>query len=347
MKTHKHLFALLSLIVFLLPWGIDCFFPEWKVTNYASGVAILLGVAYAALFGAPLLAVTSKAVPWMLGASIVGIGFTTNLMVVLSTGQCAFLYTVVAILSTLLLGVAIGRWLKLEENTSLLISVGTAICGGSAIAAAAPVLKAKAHEIALATATVFVLNGIALVLFPMIGHALDFNQAQFGTWAALAIHDTSSVVGASLAYGEEAKVVGTTVKLLRALWIVPVAFSLSVWVGLRNRATMEGAKGKVKVKVPWFIPGFLIATALFTFLPEILPDAGDKALAAFSKGLKSFIKYFMVLTLFWVGSNISIDKVKAMGIRPLVQGMLLWVIVATAWVLVLLFSGLPYPGQSI
>ncbi len=342
MKTKTLLFILISLIVLLLPWGLDCFRPAWKVTNTAPGIAILLGVLCTAAIGAPLQKVTSKAVPWMLGSIIVGMGFSMNLIKILQTGGVAFLYTAIGITMTLALGLWLGKRLKLESNTSILISVGTAICGGSAIAAAAPAIKAKAYEIALATATIFVLNGLALILFPILGNMLDFSQAQFGTWAALAIHDTSSVVGATMAYGDEAWGIGVTVKLLRALWIIPVTLCLSLWVGAHS--TEE--KSKRKLNVPWFIPGFLIAAALVTFLPMVLPDCCDAAIATISKLIKSIAKYVLILALFWVGANISLDKVKAMGIRPLVQGVILWVIIASVWCAVLLWSGLPYPGQS-
>ena len=199
-----------------------------------------------------------------------------------------------------------------------LVSVGTSICGGSAIAAAAPVLNAKAHEVAIASATVFALNAVALLVFPAVGHALNFSQEQFGYWAALAIHDTSSVVGASFQYGPTALEVGTTVKLARALWIVPVTLFLSCFVA----GTAEGEKRKIQLKVPWFIPGFLIASAIVTLLPVLAPAGGV---------LKEISKYLMITTLFLIGSNLSREKLKEIGLKPVLQGIILWVILSVAW----------------
>lgn len=211
-----------------------------------------------------------------------------------------------------------GKKLGLPKHTLYLISVGTSICGGSAIAAAAPVLKAKAHDIAIASAVVFTLNAVALLVFPAVGHALGMNQYQFGCWAALGIHDTSSVVGAAMSYGQEALEVGTTVKLARALWIIPVTLFLSMFVA----DAAPGEKRKIKFRVPWFIPGFLIASALVTWVPGT---------AEGGRFLKEFSTCLMILTLFLIGANLNRAKLRELGLRPVLHGVALWIILAGIW----------------
>lgn len=311
-SVNKTFFVIAGIAFFIVPW----IFP--RLGNYAPGAAILAGACCAFAFGNPFREVTAKAVSPLLGAAIVGMGFGMNLPAVLKAGASGFFYTVLGISAGLGIGILLGKKLKLGRDTMMLISVGTSICGGSAIAAAAPVLKAKAHDIALATATVFILNGVALLVFPPLGHWLGFNETQFGTWAALAIHDTSSVVGASMQYGETALEVGTTVKLARALWIVPVALFIAFLVRKDN----QGGEGKTKVKVPWFIPGFLLAAMFVTWVPGV-SDAG--------LFLQTLSKHLMVLTLFLIGANLSVDKIRELGIRPFLHGVILWVILATAW----------------
>ena len=241
-----------------------------------------------------------------------------NLLKVLQAGADGIVYTLIGIVAGIGLGVAAGKMLKMPRNTMYLISVGTSICGGSAIAAAAPALKAKAHDIAIASATVFALNAVALLIFPVIGHALDFTETQFGYWAALAIHDTSSVVGASFQYGPTALEVGTTVKLARALWIVPVTLFLSWFVAEKE----EGESKKIKLKVPWFIPGFLLAAAIVTAVPVTAAAGGF---------IKEISKYLMITTLFLIGANLDRQKLKELGLKPVVHGVILWIILAAAW----------------
>jgi uncharacterized membrane protein YadS len=204
-------------------------------------------------------------------------------------GANGFLYTLIGIAMGIGLGVFFGKRLKVPRNAAYLVSVGTSICGGSAIAAAAPVLKAKPQDIALASATVFSLNAIALWVFPVIGRCLGFSELEFGYWAALGIHDTSSVVGASMAYGEEALEIGTTVKLARALWIVPVTLFLAWFVAEKE----EGENRKFKLKVPWFIPWFIAAAALVTWLPMLIPAAADAVSTAgnFIKNISNHSAY--------------------------------------------------------
>ncbi len=291
--------------------------------NYASGAAVIAGALFAAILKNPLKPYTVKLVPQFLGAAIVGMGFGMNLPQVLDAGAEGILYTVVGIAAGLGLGYMLTKKLALPAKTGLLISVGTSICGGSAIAAAAPAIKAKSHDIALATGIVFLLNAVALIVYPPIGHLAGLDQTQFGIWSALAIHDTSSVVGATMQYGPRALEVGTTVKLARALWIVPVSLMLSLYYEhRRSRDGNGGGKRKLKLRVPWFIPGFLAAAVLVTLLPAARP-AGN-CLAGLSKNL-------MVVTLFLVGGNLSFDQIRTLGVRPVAHGVLLWLTLSVCW----------------
>lgn len=314
----KVFFILLTIAFFAVPW-------LWEpARNWAPGAAVLFGIIFAVTIGNPFAAYTGKFTSHLLGATIVGMGFGMNLIDVLRAGGHGFIYTFIGIAGGLALGMLLGKFFRVSRNTASLVSVGTSICGGSAIAAAAPAIRAQAHETALASATVFMLNAIALWIFPVVGRALDFSEEQFGYWAALGIHDTSSVVGASMAYGETALEIGTTVKLARALWIIPVTLFFS-WF-----ASAEGEKRKLTFKVPWFIPGFLIASALVTWLPKWLP-ATSEAVEFSGSLLKDISKYLMIATLFLIGANLNRDKLKELGIRPVIQGFVLWVILASVW----------------
>ncbi len=308
----KSVFLLVAAAFFAVPWAVPV------TRDYAPGAAVIAGILFAVSWGNPFSSVTSKLTSPLLGAAIVGMGCGMDLISVLRAGANGIIYTLIGITAGLGLGVFLGKKLRLPRNTAYLVSVGTSICGGSAIAAAAPVLKAKAHDIAIASATVFTLNAVALLLFPAIGNTLAMTETQFGYWAALAIHDTSSVVGACFQYGPAALETGTTVKLARALWIVPVTLFLSCFA-----APVEaGEKRRIKIKIPWFIPGFLIAAALVTALPALAP-AG-----AF---LKELSKYLMILTLFLIGSNLSSARLKELGLKPVLHGVLLWLFLAAAW----------------
>ena len=311
---------MLRKIVFIFAAAAFFFVPYfWSpAKDFAPGLAVITGIIFAVTWGNPFSKFTAKITSPMLGASIVGMGCGMNLIEVLQAGAHGLIYTFIGITAGLCLGVLAGKLLKLPKDTTYLVSVGTSICGGSAIAAAAPVLKAKSHDIAIASATVFTLNAVALLVFPAVGHWLGFSQAQFGYWSALAIHDTSSVVGAGMQYGPEALEIGTTVKLARALWIVPVTLFLSFFVAEKE----PGEKSKVKFKVPWFIPGFLIAAALVTWIPVIAP-AGQF--------VKNLSKFFMIVTLFLIGANLSREKLKELGFRPVLQGLILWVILSCVW----------------
>jgi uncharacterized integral membrane protein (TIGR00698 family) len=234
---------------------------------------------------------------------------------VLEAGKNGVLFTIATIFGTLALGYLVGKLLKVEDKISSLISSGTAICGGSAIAAVAPVIDADSDEISVSLGTVFILNSIALFVFPFIGHSLDLTQNQFGIWSAIAIHDTSSVVGAAAKYGDEALQIATTVKLARALWIAPVALFFS----FLYRAKI-GEK-KTKIAVPWFIFLFLLATVFRTYAPDIiLPSIFD--------ALVNLAKTGLTVTLFLIGASLSRETLRKVGIKPLVQGVLLWLVIS-------------------
>lgn len=278
-------------------------------------VALALGLFAAFSFGNPFPGLTGKPTRLLLQASVILLGFGMNLDAVYRAGKDGIFFTIATIFGTLVLGYFVGKLLNVGEKTSSLISSGTAICGGSAIAAVAPAIDAEAEEISVSLGTVFVLNSIALFVFPVIGHALDLTQNQFGVWSAIAIHDTSSVVGASAAYGPEAMAVATTVKLARALWIAPVAL-LFAFIYRQSKG-----ESKATIAVPWFIFLFLLAAAARTFAPSsILPSIFDS--------LVTLAKAGMTITLFLIGASLSRKTLKAVGLRPLLQGVILWVLIS-------------------
>lgn len=272
-------------------------------------IALLAGLIYGLSFAHPYTADSKKLSTFLLQASIVCLGFGMNLHEVIRAGRSGFVYTALSITFALLVGLAIGRLFSVRYIPSLLISTGTAICGGSAIAAVGPVVNAGDEEMAVALGTVFVLNSVALFLFPAIGYALHLTQAQFGLWSALAIHDTSSVVGATAKYGAEALTVGTTIKLARALWIVPLAFAIALF-----------RKERTQIKWPWFILLFCMAAVAATYVPLF---------ATLYPKLSMLGKAGLTVTLYLIGTGISKATLKQVGVRPLLQGILLWAIVAT------------------
>lgn len=277
-------------------------------------VALFLGLAFALIFGQAYPKFNKKVSKYLLQYSVVGLGFGMNLQASLQSGKEGMTFTVVSVVGTMLIGWWIGRkLLKVDRDTSYLISSGTAICGGSAIAAVGPVLKAKDTEMSVALGTIFILNAIALFIFPAIGHALNMDQQQFGTWAAIAIHDTSSVVGAGAAYGEEALQVATTIKLTRALWIIPLALATSF---------IFKSKGQ-KISIPWFILFFVLAMVFNTYVLS-LTDTG----AAIGSAINGLARKSLTITLFFIGASLSRDVLKAVGIKPLVQGVLLWIVIS-------------------
>lgn len=297
----KSLFLSASLLC-LTPW-------------ISSGQALLLGLILALSLGNPFADQAKMLTHKFLSLAVIGLGAGMNLNVVGEVGLHGIGYTVLGIASAFLIGTTLGKLLKTERNTSLLITMGTAICGGSAIAAVAPVIKAKHHEVTVALGTVFTLNAIALFIFPWVGHHLSLSESQFGLWSALAIHDTSSVVGATLQYGSHALEVGTTVKLARALWIIPVA----ALIGFIRSKENADVTGTTKARRPWFILGFILVAALVTWLPGLQP-AGHL--------IEQGAKHLMVLTLFLIGSGLSRAMLRDVGFRPFIQGIGLWAIMA-------------------
>ena len=286
----------------------------------APPVMLFMGLAYALICGQGYPSINKKMSKLLLQYSVVGIGFGMNLYESLASGREGMLFTIVSVVGTLAIGMLIGRkLLKVDKETSYLISSGTAICGGSAIAAVGPVVKAKPENMSVALAVVFVLNAIALFIFPTIGHWLGLTQQEFGTWAAIAIHDTSSVVGAGAAYGEEALKVATTIKLTRALWIIPLALATSFIFKSKDR----------KITIPWFILFFIIAILLNTFVLDAIP--------AFGAIVSGIARKCLTLTMFFIGASLSTDVLRSVGIKPLIQGILLWLVISVCSLLYIIF----------
>lgn len=274
-------------------------------------IALVLGLFAALTFGNPFPEQTKKATKILLQTSVVLLGFGMNLTSVIKAGKDGIVFTIVTIFGTLIVGYLTGKLLKVEEKTSALISSGTAICGGSAIAAVAPAIDADGEQISVSLGTVFILNSVALILFPIIGRALNLSQNQFGIWSAIAIHDTSSVVGAAQSYGADALAIATTVKLARALWIAPVALLFSFIY--RSK--------KAKIAIPYFIFFFLLATLIRTYMPgEFPPSVFDS--------LVNLAKAGLTVTLFLIGASLSRETLKKVGIKPLFQGVLLWILIS-------------------
>ncbi|MDB4902862.1 MAG: putative sulfate exporter family transporter [Mucilaginibacter sp.] len=290
--------------------GIFILCAAFCLTPFASpALALLMGLIFAQFVGHPYPHLNHKATNLLLQVSVVGLGFGMNVHSAMQAGKEGILFTIASITGTLIFGYFMGRWLNIEKKTSYLISSGTAICGGSAIAAISPVIKAEEKQISVAMGCVFVLNSIALFIFPLIGHHLNLSQTQFGLWCAIAIHDTSSVVGAASKYGTHALEVATTVKLTRALWIIPVAF-ISTFV-FKNKSQ--------KISVPYFIGLFLLAMIAKTYIPVV---------SVISPLLISIAKAGLTLTLFLIGTGLSRKVLYAVGFRPLLQGVVLWVIIS-------------------
>ncbi len=283
------------------------------MAGLSSGVALLLGIVAGVATKNPYIDYTRKYTSRLLAWSIVGLGAGVNLSVVAEAGLQGIGYTFVGILATLLVGTLLGRVFGCEKQLTLLICCGTAICGGSAIAAVSATIGASAGATSVSLATVFLLNALALYVFPYVGNLLELTQSQFGLWCALAIHDTSSVVGAALGYGSEALNIATTVKLSRALWIIPLCFALSFRV--REHSQEEA---KVSAKKPWFILGFLLMSAIVTTFPE---------LTKFGEMVAAISRRVLIMTLYLIGTGLTLDVIKRVGARPLILGVVLWILV--------------------
>lgn len=267
--------------------------------------------------GNPFKQLNSKATQLLLKVCVVGLGFGMNLQQAMQAGKEGFVFTIFTIVLTLVSGFLIGKWLSVDKKTSFLISSGTSICGGSAIAAVSPIVEADERQISVALGAVFVLNSVALMLFPYLGNLFNMSQHDFGLWSAIAIHDTSSVVGASSKFGQEALQVATTVKLERALWIIPLSIISAI---------IYKRKGKA-IKIPYFIGLFIITMCISTYLPEY-KYIYDGAVVVSKKGL--------CLTLFLIGTGLSLNNLKAVGARPFIQAVALWVIISSVSLAVIL-----------
>lgn len=273
--------------------------------------ALFLGLFYAMIFECPYPKFNKKTSKYLLQASVVGLGFGMNLIESLRSGSEGMLFTIVSVIGVMVIGVILGIWLHINRKTAYLISSGTAICGGSAIAAVGPVVKADDNEMAVSLGVIFVLNAIALFIFPPLGRIFEMSQTQFGTWAAIAIHDTSSVVGAGDAYGPEALQIATLIKLTRALWIIPLA--LVTMLIFREKGS--------KISIPWFIFLFILAMVANTYLP--IPSWLTTTLVYLAKkGL--------VLTLFLIGAGLSVKTVRAVGVKPFILAVTLWVVIGVS-----------------
>ena len=271
-------------------------------------IALFAGLAFALTAGQPYPKFSKKTSKYLLQFSVVGLGFGMNLYASLQSGKEGMLFTIVSVFAVLALGMWLGKRLLIDRKTSYLIAAGTAICGGSAIAAVGPVVKADDNQMSMSLGTIFILNAIALFIFPPIGHLLGLTQEQFGLWAAIAIHDTSSVVGAGAAYGETALEIATMVKLTRALWIIPITI-LTMFLFKQKGA---------KITIPWFILFFILAMVANTFLS--LPEA-------LTRSVVWTAKQGLTLTLFLIGAGLSRQVIRQVGIRPMVQGILLWIFI--------------------
>ena len=274
-------------------------------------IALLLGLVFAFVFSNPCPKFNKKTSKYLLQVAVVCLGFNMNLQESLQSGADGMMFTIVSVVGVMVLGSLIGYWLHLNRKTSYLISSGTAICGGSAIAAVGPVLKADSNEMAVSLGVIFILNSVALFVFPPIGHLLDMTQTQFGTWAAIAIHDTSSVVGAGESYGEVALKTATLIKLTRALWIIPLAF-VTMFI-FRDKSG--------KVSIPWFI---------FIFVGAMLVNTYVALPAWFVESMVWIAKRGMVVTLFMIGASLSVSMIKSVGVKPLVLAVLLWIIISVS-----------------
>jgi uncharacterized integral membrane protein (TIGR00698 family) len=285
---------------------------------FSPAIALLGGLIYGLTFAHPFQAESSNVTRFLLQGSVVALGFGMNLHEVLHAGRSGFVYTAVSISAALLLGLGLGYVIHVAEKPSFLISAGTAICGGSAIAAVGPIVRASEEEMAVSLGAVFVLNSVALFIFPAVGFALHMSESQFGLWSALAIHDTSSVVGATAKYGPTALAIGTTIKLARALWIVPLSVATTVML-----------RSKARIQWPWFILFFCIAALLNTLLPRFHPSFG---------ALNHMGKLGLTVTLFLIGASLNRETLRKVGIRPLLQGLTLWIVVGASTLALILFN---------
>lgn len=294
-STRKIVFILLAILC-VTPW-------------FRSAYALLLGIVVALVMGNPYGKFSKKTSGLLLRTCVVLLGFGMNFNTAIQAGKQGFTFTAISIIGTLILGIIIGRLMGVDKKISHLISAGTAICGGSAIAAVAPIVQAEEEQLSVSLGVVFMLNSVALFIFPSIGHWLQLTQQQFGMWSAIAIHDTSSVVGAANAYGKEALEVATTVKMVRTLWIIPVALIIALRYKISHTS----------IKIPWFIALFVVAMLINTYWLHTSEVSGIIVKTA-KAGLR--------LTLFFIGSGLSMQVLRSVGVKPFIQGVFLWIVIS-------------------
>lgn len=311
LPSHNGLRKALFIVVAVL-----CLFPFVQPP-----LALLAGFVLSFTIGNPFKKESSKLTKILLQVSVVGLGFGMNIHEAFEVGKTGLLFTASSIVLTLIVGLALGHYFRTSKNTSILISSGTAICGGSAIAAMAPVINANDEDTSVSLSVIFVLNSIALLVFPVVGHFLSMTQEQFGLWSAIAIHDTSSVVGAAQKYGDEALKLATTVKLERALWIIPISLITAFFYKKSDNKTR-------KMYIPYFIFFYIVAMLINTFVPSV---------QAFSPYIVMISKRGLTLTLFLIGAGLSKSALKNIGFKPLLQGILLWFFISVSSLLVILF----------
>jgi len=300
------------LLIFYSLLLVICCFPF-----VSAATALVLGLLFSLLIGTPYKDLITKWSGYLLKASVIGFGFGINIQTLLDAGKENIGMTAGFVFGALAAGIALGIFFKIDKVTALLVAVGTAICGGSAIAAVGSTVKADSDQLSIATGTIFLLNALALFIFPVLGHWFGLSQEQFGHWAAIAIHDTSSVVGASMKYGEQALKVATLSKMLRILWIIPVLIVLVI--GFSN--------DKRTLKLPLFIIGFIFTSYLFSFVPT---------LKGLFNNLYALAKQLMVVSLFLIGSSVSVGALKRIGTRVLMQAAILWILITIIALLVII-----------
>lgn len=301
----------------------------FKVEVVTPAIALFLGLMFAIVFGTPYPKFNKKLSKYLLQASVVGLGFGMNLQKSLQSGADGMLFTIVSVIGVMIIGILLGKWMRINDKASYLISSGTAICGGSAIAAVGGVMKANEKNMAVSLGVIFILNAIALFIFPPMGHLFNMSDAQFGTWAAIAIHDTSSVVGAGAAYSPEACELATLIKCTRALWIIPLAF-FTIWYFRKEK----GGEGKAKVSIPWFILLFVVAMVINTYTPESMLTF----MRPVYDGIVAIAKQTLVAVLFAIGASLSLKVIREVGVKPLLQAILLWVVIGVSSLLVCLYT---------
>lgn len=328
METLKKYLYWILLALMFVPFKQIC-----GVEIISAPVALFVGLVFAIIFGIPYPKFNKKLSKYLLQASVVGLGFGMNLERSLQSGAEGMIFTVASVIIVMFVGVVLGRYMKIDSKTSYLISSGTAICGGSAIAAVGGVLNAKENEMAVSLGVIFILNAIALFIFPPLGHMLGLDQQQFGTWAAIAIHDTSSVVGAGAAYGAEACELATLIKCTRALWIIPLAF-FTMWYYGRNASlrSKEDGGGKGKICIPWFIFLFVAAMVFNTYV-------GSDAFRPVYDALVVIAKQCLIAVLFAIGAGLSLGVIRQVGVKPLVQAVILWIVIGVGSLAVIVKFG--------